>query len=146
MWMGRGTTVGTKQEKAWIIPTGDRPRHSRHHLSLLPSGPDEVRERLLRGDQQDDPGVIPSRSPKTHPRLRSRSYGWYWDRPESKPSQHTPIFNIFKKKMPISRGSHGMALTRGQVFYKLFNEFYLVALKYDDSSSVLHVLPAGPAV
>jgi len=42
--------------RAWIIPTGDEPRHSRHHLSLLPSGPDEVRDRLLRGDQQDDPG------------------------------------------------------------------------------------------
>jgi len=42
--------------RAWIIPTGDEPRHSRLHLSLLPSGPDEVRDRLLRGDQQDDPG------------------------------------------------------------------------------------------
>jgi len=29
--------------------TGNDPRHSRHHLSLLPSGPDEVRGRLLRG-------------------------------------------------------------------------------------------------
>jgi len=44
------------EKRAWIIPTGDQPRHSQHHLSLLPSGPDEVRDRLLRGDQQDDPG------------------------------------------------------------------------------------------
>jgi len=29
--------------------TGIGPRHSLHHLSLLPSGPDEVRDRLLRG-------------------------------------------------------------------------------------------------
>jgi len=29
--------------------TGIDPRHSLHHLSLLPSGPDEVRDRLLRG-------------------------------------------------------------------------------------------------
>ena len=31
----------------WL--TGIEPRHRRLHLSLLPSGPDEVRERLLRG-------------------------------------------------------------------------------------------------
>lgn len=41
-------------EKTWIIPTGDRPRHSLHHLSLLPSGPDEVRDRLLRGARPDE--------------------------------------------------------------------------------------------
>ncbi len=29
--------------------TGIDPRHRPHHLSLLPSGPDEVRGRLLRG-------------------------------------------------------------------------------------------------
>jgi len=29
--------------------TGVGPRHKLHHLSLLPSGPDEVRDRLLRG-------------------------------------------------------------------------------------------------
>ncbi len=29
--------------------TGIVPRHRPHHLSLLPSGPDEVRDRLLRG-------------------------------------------------------------------------------------------------
>ena len=29
--------------------TGTRPRHRPHYLSLLPSGPDEVRNRLLRG-------------------------------------------------------------------------------------------------
>ncbi|CAB1079371.1 hypothetical protein D1AOALGA4SA_7085 [Olavius algarvensis Delta 1 endosymbiont] len=28
---------------------GINPRHKLHHLSLLPSGPDEVRDRLLRG-------------------------------------------------------------------------------------------------
>jgi len=31
--------------------TGIDPRHSLHHLSLLPSGSDEVRDRLLRGVQ-----------------------------------------------------------------------------------------------
>ena len=29
------------------------PRHRAHHLSLLPSGPDEVRECLLRGVRSD---------------------------------------------------------------------------------------------
>ena len=32
-----------------IAMTGICPRHRLHHLSLLPSGPDEVRDRLLRG-------------------------------------------------------------------------------------------------
>jgi len=31
------------------MQTGIDPRHRPHHLSLLPSGPDEVRDRLLRG-------------------------------------------------------------------------------------------------
>jgi hypothetical protein len=35
--------------------TGIDPRHSLHHLSLLPSGPDEVRDRLLRGDRFEWP-------------------------------------------------------------------------------------------
>jgi hypothetical protein len=30
------------------------PRHGPHHLSLLPSGPDEVRDRPLRGDRPAD--------------------------------------------------------------------------------------------
>ena len=34
-----------------IIQIEIDPRHRRHHLSLLPSGPDEVHERLLRGVQ-----------------------------------------------------------------------------------------------
>jgi len=29
--------------------TGIDPRHRPHYLSLLPSGPDEIRNRLLRG-------------------------------------------------------------------------------------------------
>lgn len=33
--------------------TGIDPRHRRDHLSLLPSGPDEVRGRLLRGDRSE---------------------------------------------------------------------------------------------
>jgi len=32
-----------------IDMTGIDPRHRLHHLSLLPSGPDEVHDRLLRG-------------------------------------------------------------------------------------------------
>jgi len=39
--------------KAWqdetMSKTGIDPRHSLNHLSLLPPGPDEVRDRLLRG-------------------------------------------------------------------------------------------------
>ena len=34
-----------------IDMTGIDPRHRPHHLSLLPSGPDEVHDRLLRGVQ-----------------------------------------------------------------------------------------------
>ncbi len=34
-----------------IMQTGISLRHRLHHLSLLPSGPDEVRDRLLRGDR-----------------------------------------------------------------------------------------------
>ena len=34
--------------------TGIDPRHRLHHLSLLPSGPDEVHDRLLRGGRSDD--------------------------------------------------------------------------------------------
>ena len=33
--------------------TGIDPRHSLNHLSLLPSGPDEVRGGLLRGDRSE---------------------------------------------------------------------------------------------
>jgi len=33
--------------------TGIDPRHKPHHLSLLPSGPDEVRGGLLRGDRSE---------------------------------------------------------------------------------------------
>ncbi len=33
--------------------TGIDPRHKPHHLSLLPSGPDEVHDRLLRGGRPD---------------------------------------------------------------------------------------------
>jgi len=33
--------------------TGINPRHRLHHLSLLPSGPDEVRDRLLRGGRSN---------------------------------------------------------------------------------------------
>jgi len=36
--------------------TGIDPRHRRHHLSLLPSGPDEVHECLLRGDRSAGSG------------------------------------------------------------------------------------------
>ncbi len=68
----------TDQKKAWIIPTGDRPRHSRHHLSLLPSGPDEVRERLLRGDQQDDPGDRLQPAYRFRKRFRCRSSGYFF--------------------------------------------------------------------
>jgi hypothetical protein len=32
-----------------LTVTGVNPRHRPRHLSLLPSGPDEVRDRLLRG-------------------------------------------------------------------------------------------------
>jgi len=35
---------------------GIDPRHRPHYLSLLPSGPDEVRNRLLRGDRPVRPG------------------------------------------------------------------------------------------
>ena len=43
-------------ERAPEAPTaGNGARHSRYHLSLLPSGSDEVRDRLLRGDR---PGWI----------------------------------------------------------------------------------------
>jgi len=43
---------------------GIDPRHSLHHLSLLPSGPDEVRDRLLRGGRSKwpaDPVFGPAR-------------------------------------------------------------------------------------
>lgn len=33
--------------------TGINPRHRRDHLSLLPSGPDEVHGLLLRGDRSE---------------------------------------------------------------------------------------------
>jgi len=33
----------------------DHPRHKPRHLSLLPSGPDEVRGRLLRGGRSNGP-------------------------------------------------------------------------------------------
>ena len=36
--------------------TGNGARHSLRHLSLLPSGPDEVRDRLLRGDRPGGSG------------------------------------------------------------------------------------------
>jgi hypothetical protein len=36
-----------------IDMTGIDPRHRLHHLSLLPPGPDEVRDRLLRGGRPD---------------------------------------------------------------------------------------------
>ena len=32
---------------------GVKPRHRPHHLSLLPSGPDEIHDRLLRGVRSD---------------------------------------------------------------------------------------------
>jgi len=64
--------------RAWIIPTGDGPRHSRHHLSLLPSGPDEVRDRLLRGDQQDDPGNHLHPTGQTQNCFRGRPCGFFW--------------------------------------------------------------------
>jgi len=34
-----------------IVQIENDPRHRPHHLSLLPSGPDEVHDRLLRGVQ-----------------------------------------------------------------------------------------------
>jgi hypothetical protein len=36
-----------------IIKIGIDPRHRQHYLSLLPSGPDEVRKRLLRGGRSE---------------------------------------------------------------------------------------------
>ena len=44
--------VHPQSSRLWLISravTGIDPRHGPHHLSLLPSGPDEVRDRLLRG-------------------------------------------------------------------------------------------------
>ena len=38
-----------------IIQIEINPRHRPHHLSLLPSGPDEVHDRLLRGVQSKWP-------------------------------------------------------------------------------------------
>ncbi len=41
---------------------GVKPRHRPHHLSLLPSGPDEIHDRLLRGVRSDGsstPGLKP---------------------------------------------------------------------------------------
>ena len=40
-----------------IMQTGIIPRHKPHHLSLLPSGPDEVRDRLLRGVRSKWPDI-----------------------------------------------------------------------------------------
>ena len=41
------------EKRPSIIVTGIDPRHRPHHLSLLPSGSDEVRDRLLRGGRSD---------------------------------------------------------------------------------------------
>ena len=41
------------RKKADHTVTGIDPRHRPHHLSLLPSGSDEVRDRLLRGGRSD---------------------------------------------------------------------------------------------
>ncbi len=54
--VGRGEVVHPLFESVAKIPKplnmiGIDPRHSLHHLSLLPPGPDEVRDRLLRGDR-----------------------------------------------------------------------------------------------
>jgi len=38
--------------------TGIDPRHKPHPLSLLPSGPDEVRDRLLRGGRSKWPDFL----------------------------------------------------------------------------------------
>ncbi len=38
-----------RRDPSTSVLTGIDPRHRLHHLSLLPSGPDEVRDRLLRG-------------------------------------------------------------------------------------------------
>jgi len=42
---------------AWIDP-----RHNPHHLSLLPSGPDEVHDRLLHGVRPGDPRITGGRT------------------------------------------------------------------------------------
>ena len=41
--------------KAGRSMTGINPRHKQVHLSLLPSGPDEVRDCLLHGDRSEHP-------------------------------------------------------------------------------------------
>jgi len=40
------------QEQHYCL-AGINPRHRKDHLSLLPSGPDEVHDILLRGDQPE---------------------------------------------------------------------------------------------
>ena len=53
VWWGFEKSVVHPQSSwPWLIcpaVTGIDPRHKLHRLSLLPSGPDEVRDRLLRG-------------------------------------------------------------------------------------------------
>jgi len=41
---------------------GVDPRHNLHHLSLLPSGPDEIHDRLLRGVRPGDPRIAGGRT------------------------------------------------------------------------------------
>ena len=62
--------MAAKPKKNLDHPDRKGPRHSQHHLSLLPSGPDEVRDRLLRGDQRDDPGCMLFQPVKTRPGQR----------------------------------------------------------------------------
>jgi len=53
-----GVLKGSKRERKGGIMAGIDPRHRLHCLSLLPSGPDEVRNRLLRGGRPEPPYII----------------------------------------------------------------------------------------
>lgn len=84
--------------------TGIDPRHRRHHLLLLPSGPDKVRECLLRGGRSERPvsGAKPLRG-NSAPRKADFGYRAPLAPRLAQPSFYTPEWFRF------SRGKEGLS-------------------------------------
>lgn len=78
--------------------TGIDPRHRRHHLLLLPSGPDKVRECLLRGGRSERPvsGAKPLRG-NSAPRKADFGYRAPLAPRLAQPSFYTPEWFRFSR-------------------------------------------------
>ncbi len=67
---GCAPSIESFSEKQAMNMTGNGPRHKLNHLSLLPSGPDEVRDRLLRSGRSEWPAFSLNPLEGIQPRIK----------------------------------------------------------------------------